>query len=95
MKLKVLFIKLTAFFRPDVDSIASKFSKTVVKLNTAIQDQEDLTNAAEDLIVRKRNEITERTAKIKRASIFKKNLEGLMGLDSDDDGVPDMEQLND
>ncbi len=93
MSIKSLVFKIRQLFRPSLESVDAGFTKTLTKLDKVLEDQKFIKEEAELAIQEHQKDIEVSTAKTKRAGIFKANLTSLMGMDSDNDGIPDVEQL--
>lgn len=93
MSLKTIMFRLRSLFRPTIDSVDVAFSKTLIKLDKVVEDQEFIAKEAAARIEAANLEIAASNKKVSRANVFRTNLTSLMGLDSDNDGVPDVEQL--
>lgn len=85
MTIKSIVFAIRSLFRPTIDSVDVAFSKTLVKLDKVIEDQEYIQKEAAAAILAKQLVIEASEVKTNRASKFRGNLASLMGLDSDND----------
>lgn len=93
MSIKSIVFRLRSMFRPTIDSVDAAFSKTLLKLDKVVEDQEFIAKEAAAQIEAATYVIAVSNKKVSRANAFRVNLASLMGLDTDEDGVPDVEQV--